>query len=214
LAAAIDAKTDSLAAIERAEIALSRLAAAQAGEAPLIAELANLDATEASAMATWARSGAGDAPLSDVGKRESINKRLTDSRAKGAAATRAEGGLRDEIGRERAKIGLIDRAITEAVAEAVSEEAIDLIPDFLAANRAASVKADRILAAREFIGDMARALPEGKGVEIFNTLERLNARLDGTFTRVAPEELAAQSRGEWSALIGRLHSDATAILEA
>ena len=165
-------------------------------------------------MSAWARSGVGEAPTSDVAKRESINKRLADIRAAGAAATRAESELRDEIARERAKLGPIEFAKNEAVAEVLAEDAGELIPDFLAANRDTSFKADRILAARDFIGDMARALPEGKGAPIFGTLERLNKRLDGTFTRVPPEELAARSRAEWSALIGRLHSDATATLEA
>jgi hypothetical protein len=215
LATLIATREEISAAIDRAQTALDRLASAQTIDGPIVGALAALDAAESAAMDAWARSGDGvEAPLPDVAARAELNLKLADARAKAESARRAEGGLQAEAARERAKLGPIELAIGEAVAEVLAEEAGDLIADFLESQRATAAKADQILAARDLIGDLARAAPESAARPIFGTLEFFNRRLEATFARKVPQDVAAKNRAAWAALIGQLHSDANAKLEA
>ena len=105
--------------------------------------------------------GEGDAPLPDVAKREALNCKLADARAKAEAARRAEAGLTAERNRELSKLPGLLSAIDAKRAEVLSEEAGDLIAGFIEAQRAVAANADRILAARDMIFDLSELEPPG-----------------------------------------------------
>jgi hypothetical protein len=216
LASMIAAREEISASIERTNAALTRLASQQTAEGPLVGELAALDAAEAAKMNDWARSSEGDAPLPDVAKREALNRKLADARAKAEAARRAESGLQAELARESAKLPAIARAMDIAIAEVLVEEGDSLIADFGAASFAVTSKRKRIEILRDILIAKGQAGGDGDPGHPFRMLlQMVDGRLqEEGGPRVPDLDAANRHRLGWHTLADRLRSDANAKLES
>lgn len=216
---ALHAERDAVGAdIAAIEATAQRLRSLQGKDAEISAALARLDASETAAAADWARRSANDdtlaPPKPDAALRAELNQSLAAARAGAAAAERATSSLQPEIARHAAKLGDIGKAVELVAAEVLLEEIAPLTAEIVAAERVlATVKAKfdagRGVALRiadsDVSGERSRAIYVG--------LEAIHKTLPLPGETQNPEATPGVSIGDWMALVSRLQSDASAVLQ-
>ena len=215
LAEAIAARDAIVAEQDRLRAAIARLTAAAAGAQGPERALANLDAQESAAAAAWAHEPEGTAPPKpDVEKRRQINDTLSAARAAAAAAQSAVPGLESHLVRASTQLPSILHAINNAIAQAMVEEASDLISDFEEAHRVAAGKALRLQIGREELLKLAEAGgPSDSMRPAFVAVADLDDRMRKAGQRQPDDGLAAEHRIGWRRLADELRVSADAKLE-
>lgn len=192
--------------------ALSRLAEAQNAEAGPAAEMAALDAAEASASLAWSRSPDASPPTPNVALRAELAAKLDAARIGAVAARRAAQSLTGEHAAEARRIAEIESDFDALVAEIVVDELAPLVADFATATADLARQRARIGAARE----LALRSVEGRGLSIptfFRKLERIDNELGDALGFPAPALVrAAESQADFRALMANLSHDAGAAL--
>ena len=106
LAECLSAKAEAEAKVAAVTESMARLAGHEDAVNAARSELQALDIADAAAVTAWAKSGATDAPTTDVDKRESIARALSQAEAQAKAAAAARAALTAELeGRAEAAPG-------------------------------------------------------------------------------------------------------------
>lgn len=216
LGEAISARDSITAEQDRLRAAIARLTAAAAGAQAPERALANLDAQESAAAAAWAHEPEGTpAPLPDVEKRNELTAALSAARAAAAAAQSAVPSLEAQMVGASKQLPSIQAAINNAIAQAMVEEAADLISDFEESHRVAAGKALRLQVAREEILKLAEAGgPADSMRPAFVAVSDLDEKMRKAGQRLPDDGLAAEHRLAWRRLADDLRVSADAKLEA
>ena len=151
------ARTAATVEVEELRERLNRLGELKAAVAPIERELAQLDASEAAALAEWSATPDAPAPSPDIGARDDIMARLAAARQQIAGATMATASVEHVLERANTKAGELERSVPALIAAVLLDEARSLLPTIAAAASALAKAQTRFSALRDFLLSRAEA---------------------------------------------------------
>jgi hypothetical protein len=157
----LTARNEALAKIADIQASLHRLIGHEEAVAAARSELTAIDIADAAAVHAWARSGEGDAPSTDVERRDAISRALSQAESQARAAASARASLTAELDAAMLPLAGINAWSQVFTAQIVVEETAPLLAELADAQRNLAAKAERIQQMREFILTSAERLPKG-----------------------------------------------------
>jgi hypothetical protein len=151
------ARQQAAAEVETLRARMASLARLRNAVAPIEAELAALDASEAAALAEWSLTPDEPAPEPDVAARDDIVARLQAARQKVQGADAATISVEHVLASANTRAGDLERQVPVAVASVLIDEAYVLLPAITESTALLARTQVRYSALREFLLSRAEA---------------------------------------------------------
>ena len=216
LAECLAAKAEAEAKVDAVQSSIERLADHEQAVNAARSELTALDAEDAAKVHAWAKSGEGSAPTTDVDKRESIARALSQAEAQAKAAVSARAALTAELNAAMGPLADIEAWTKVAIALVVMEESEALMVDLQKTMMSMASKKSRLNQVRALAlahADAARESNSPGMSEIFREQEAFHQDLQRAGS-LPPADLddSAASHEALMAFVRDLRSDAAVAL--
>ena len=211
LAECLAAKAEAEAKVASIQSSIERLAGHEEAVNAARSELTALDIADAAAVTAWAKSGEGSAPTTDVERRESIARALSQAESQARAAASARASLSSELETATKPLAGISAWSTVFVAQTVAEEMAPLLADLIDAQRNLAAKIERIQMLREFVLASAERLPKGseEARQVYVTAEALASDMQRAMaSHQAPLDDVVAARAALRDFVSALAEDA------
>ena len=217
LAECLAARREAETKIATANESMARLAGHEEAVAAARSELTALDIADADAVTRWAKSGEGAAPTTDVDRRDSISRALSQAESQARAATSARAALSAELETATRPLAGIQAWTSVFIASVVCEEVEPLLADLIEHQRSLAAKVERIGQMREFVIAAAERLPRGseEARQVYVAAEALANDVQRAMSvHEAPLDASVSSRAALREFVASLYEDSTIALAA
>jgi hypothetical protein len=213
LGSLIEQRNAANAEADKARASIRRLQAMQGREAPLVAQLAQLDAQDAEHMRRWS-ADAGDAapPQPDFTKRAAIVRAIEEAVATAESAARAVPGFEADVTRATVAANAIGHRIAAEISAIISEEVAPGYAQIIALKADLSERLARCESGREQALRLMESIPMTTRMEIMASRQQQSGDLDKL--RLAahspPAPSTADSLATWAAFARNLSASGDA----